>query len=274
MGRFGRKAAALILAAATAVWAAVPVSAGWERTQGGQWKFVGENGAYTGWQMLGGTWYYFASDGIMQTGWLKLGSTWYYLDASGAMKTGWQKVGSQWYFLTESGAMKTGWLDWNGCKYYCKPDGSMAVGDLTIEGQEYQFDAGGALKGSPESMAEEVLAFVNANRKQAGLSPLTLDAELCEAAAIRASEAAKSFSHTRPSGQSWATILEEMQIQYRSAGENLAQNYETPEAVVQGWMNSPGHRANILSSKFSRMGIACSRNSQGDLCWAQLFAGE
>lgn len=274
MGNFGRKAIAVLLAASASVWAAAPVYAGWTRTQTGQWTFQGENGSLTGWQMLGEKWYYFSADGIMQTGWLKLGDTWYYLDTSGAMKTGWQKIGSQWYFLNGSGAMQTGWMDWNGCRYYFKPDGSMAVGSQTIQGQEYRFDAGGALLESPDSMAQKVLDLVNAHRKEAGLAPLELDAQLNQAAAVRAKESAQNFSHTRPNGQSCFTILDEMQIDYGSAGENIAMNYETPEAVVNGWMNSPGHRANILTAEFSRMGIGCFRDGQGSLCWAQLFTGE
>lgn len=264
---------AVLLAASAAVWAAAPVAAGWEKNQAGQWKFMSGNGALTGWQMLGEKWYHFSADGVMQTGWVQIGSAWYYLDASGVMKTGWQKIGSKWYFLNGSGAMQTGWMDWNGCRYYFKSDGSMAVGNLNIGGQEYRFDAGGALQASPESMAKEVLDLVNANREEAGLPPLTLDDQLNQAAAVRAKETAQSFSHTRPNGQSCFTVLDEMKIDYGSAGENIAMNYETPEAVVNGWMNSPGHRANILSVDFSQMGIGCFRDGEGHLCWAQLFIG-
>ena len=112
----------------------------------------------------------------------------------------------------------------------------------------------------------EVLALVNAERATAGAGPLTMTTPLNQAAQVRAVEAASVFSHTRPNGTEWHTILPEYGISYTAAGENLALGYVTPAQVVQGWMDSPGHRANILNSNFTQIGLGKSGNS-----WSQLF---
>ena len=101
--------------------------------------------------------------------------------------------------------------------------------------------------GGVQEAAEAVASLVNAARQDAGLSELELDADLCAAALARAPEIAQSFSHTRPDGSSCFTILEEFGVSYRAAGENIAMGQRTPEEVMDGWMNSSGHRANILN---------------------------
>ncbi len=62
-------------------------------------------------------------------------------------------------------------------------------------------------------------------------------------------------------------------ISYRSAGENIARGQSTPEAVMNSWMNSAGHRENILSTSYTSIGIGCAADSSGRLCWVQLFKG-
>lgn len=121
----------------------------------------------------------------------------------------------------------------------------------------------------------EVLRLVNIERVNNGLSELILDSELCRAADIRADEVNTLFSHTRPDGSSCFTVLADLSISYNTCGENIAIGQRTPESVVTGWMNSPGHRANILNSKFNRIGIGVthatdSRYSAG-YSWVQLF---
>ena len=76
------------------------------------------------------------------------------------------------------------------------------------------------------------------------------------------------FDHTRPDGSSCFTALDEAGIRYRAAGENIAYGQRTPEQVVEAWMDSPGHRANILSSYFTAIGVGY--RSQGSY-WVQLF---
>lgn len=121
------------------------------------------------------------------------------------------------------------------------------------------------------SAAQAVLAEVNAARAQNGLSALTLDANMNRAAAVRATELAQSFSHTRPNGSRGLTALNEAGVSYRTAGENIASGQQTAQAVVSAWMNSSGHRANILSSLFGRMGVG-QATIGGRTYWVQLFA--
>lgn len=131
--------------------------------------------------------------------------------------------------------------------------------------------SGNGSTGSTSSAAQAVLSQVNAARAQNGLSALTLDANMNRAANVRAAELAQSFSHTRPNGSRGLTALSEAGVSYRAAGENIAAGQQTAQAVVSAWMNSSGHRANILSAKFSRMGVGQVTIS-GRTYWVQLFA--
>ncbi|MBQ7000685.1 MAG: leucine-rich repeat protein, partial [Oscillospiraceae bacterium] len=123
----------------------------------------------------------------------------------------------------------------------------------------------------PFSDAEwAVLKLVNQERTKAGLAPVTGFALLQDAAGIRADEQAELYSHTRPDGRSCFTVLEDLgiaDIDYIYAGENIAYGYRSAAAVMDGWMNSQGHRENILFSNFQHIGV-------GELStyyWVQLF---
>ena len=121
------------------------------------------------------------------------------------------------------------------------------------------------------SAASEVVRLTNSARSQNGYAALVEDGALSEAAAVRAREIARSFSHTRPSGASFSSALSESGVSYLRAGENIAYGQKSASEVVNAWMNSPGHRANILNSSYSRIGSA-SVNIDGTLYWVQLFA--
>lgn len=120
---------------------------------------------------------------------------------------------------------------------------------------------------STQSDAQKVVDLVNEARAAQGLSPLVLDSALTACADIRAVEIGTSFSHTRPDGRSCFTVLSDNGYSYRKAGENIASGYRSPESVVNGWLNSPGHRANILSAEFGRIGVGIDGND-----WVQLFS--
>ncbi len=123
-----------------------------------------------------------------------------------------------------------------------------------------------------EEYADEVIRLVNIERVKAGLSPLAKRQDVTEIAEIRAKEITQVFSHTRPNGTSCFTLARERNVSYRSVGENIAYGYNSPQSVVQGWMNSQGHRENILSSSFNGIGVGCYR--QGNtLYWTQFFIG-
>ena len=121
------------------------------------------------------------------------------------------------------------------------------------------------------SAASEVVRLTNSARSQNGYAALVEDGALSEAAAVRAREIARSFSHTRPSGASFSSALSESGVSYLRAGENIASGQKSASEVVTAWMNSPGHRANFLNSSYSRIGSA-SVNIDGTLYWVQLFA--
>ncbi|MBQ7759251.1 CAP domain-containing protein [Anaerotignum sp.] len=116
----------------------------------------------------------------------------------------------------------------------------------------------------------EVVELVNEERAAEGLAPLELDLTLCEAAQVRAEEAKTSFSHTRPNGSKCFTALADAGVSYQFAGENLAGKIKTPEKVVKAWMDSEGHRKNIMAEKYSYIGIGYVENGN---YWAQFFIG-
>lgn len=125
--------------------------------------------------------------------------------------------------------------------------------------------------------AGEVLRLVNIERDKVGAAHLVLDGALCDAANMRAIEMDYSgnFSHTRPDGRDCFTVFSFCKISFYTCGENIAAGYPTPAAVVDGWMNSTGHKANILNTAFTKMGLGYSTGGCGEYrhYWAQEFAG-
>ncbi len=121
------------------------------------------------------------------------------------------------------------------------------------------------------AFVNEVVGLVNKEREANGLSALSAsDTSLMNAASQRAKEQAQLFSHTRPSGQSWDTVLGEFGVIYRGAGENVAYGQSTPAQVVSAWMNSQGHRENILNPNYKNIGVGVYYQN-GTYYWAQLF---
>lgn len=124
-----------------------------------------------------------------------------------------------------------------------------------------------------DSYAEQVLGIVNTRRAEAGLEPLTMNYTLVSAAKVRAAEIVQSFSHTRPNGTSCFTAWDEAGVGYSGAGENLAAGQWSAESAMNAWMNSEGHRANILNGSFTQIGIACyyDPDSPYGYYWVQCF---
>lgn len=121
-----------------------------------------------------------------------------------------------------------------------------------------------------------VLYYTNKLRMQNGLQPLSATAKLQKAAQIRSSELPTLFAHTRPDGSDCFSILNEVGESCTAAGENIAEGYGDPESVVmQGWNNSPGHQANMLSSDFTHLGSGYVYNPNTDYrtYWTQVFTG-
>jgi len=103
------------------------------------------------------------------------------------------------------------------------------------------------------------------------LGTLQYDYKLEEYAMQRAAEIATFFSHTRPDGRYFSTVFAEHGITYRYSGENIAWGQRSPEEVVTAWMNSAGHRANILNANFKELGVGYRQNARGVNYFTQLF---
>lgn len=124
-----------------------------------------------------------------------------------------------------------------------------------------------------KEFADKVIELVNAARAKEGLSPLTKDTTLTNLSNIRSKETATQFSHQRPDGTSWSTVLKQNNVSYTSAAENIAAGQNTPEAVAKEWMDSPSHRANIMNSDYNKIGVSCyvDQNAPYRYYWEQLF---
>ena len=116
--------------------------------------------------------------------------------------------------------------------------------------------------------AKQVVALVNAERAKVNLPALSYHAELSSNAMVRAREIVSKFDHTRPDGSKFSTAIT---IPYRMVGENIAAGQRSPEEVMQAWMNSAGHRENILRAEYDKIGVGVVE-SGGRLYWVQLFA--
>ena len=116
----------------------------------------------------------------------------------------------------------------------------------------------------------EVVRLVNEIRNKNGLKPLSEDWQLSRVARYKSQDMKdkKYFSHTSPTYGSPFQMMKSFGITYRSAGENIAKGYASPKAVVDGWMNSSGHRANILNSSFTHIGVGYV---SGGNYWTQMF---
>ena len=127
---------------------------------------------------------------------------------------------------------------------------------------------------SAEQEEWNVVDIVNSERQAVGQGTLKVSDELQAAADIRARELAQEFSHYRPDGTSCFTVLEGTlvnQIMY-TGGENIAAGYSDASSVMEGWMDSPGHKGNILDADYTHIGVGCYEEN-GYRYWVQLFAG-
>ncbi|ALP95506.1 SafA/ExsA family spore coat assembly protein [Intestinimonas butyriciproducens] len=119
---------------------------------------------------------------------------------------------------------------------------------------------------------QEVIRLVNEIRVQNGLSALTYNWELSRVARYKSQDMVDNryFSHTSPTYGTPFQMIRSFGLSYRSAGENIAYGQRTPQAVVNAWMNSSGHRANILSSSYTQIGVGYVANGH---YWTQMFIG-
>jgi len=112
---------------------------------------------------------------------------------------------------------------------------------------------------SVSNYERRVVELVNVERQKNGLAPLTLDPAISNVARIKSKDMSDNnyFAHQSPTYGSAGDMLSQHGIRYSAWGENIAAGQRTPEEVVSAWMNSPGHRANILVSHYTKIGVSC-----------------
>ncbi|HBF0592132.1 TPA: sporulation protein [Clostridioides difficile] len=122
---------------------------------------------------------------------------------------------------------------------------------------------------------KEVVDLVNIERAKAGLNPLTLDSSISNVATKKSQDMIDNnyFSHNSPTYGSPFDMLKKFGISYKTAGENIAMGQKTPKEVVNAWMNSEGHRKNIMNPNFSKIGVGVAQKSGGSIYWTQIFVG-
>ena len=138
-----------------------------------------------------------------------------------------------------------------------------------IESRDIPYDLN---KEQKTEMAWEVLEIVNQERAKEGLKPLVMDRIVMEATQVRSNEITEVLSHTRPDGTAPSTALP-YGYEWKFEGENIAAGQRTAQQVMDGWMNSPGHRDNILNRQANSIGIACCYvpGSKYGYYWVQMF---
>lgn len=134
---------------------------------------------------------------------------------------------------------------------------------------------GSTATAAEQDLAQQVLTMVNQERATAGVGPLTMHAG-CSQVAYNHSvdmDLRDFFDHVNPDGLNPFQRMQAAGIGYSAAGENIAAGYPTAAAVMNGWMNSPGHRANILNGNFTEIGIGVRQGSTGQYgtYWTQVF---
>jgi uncharacterized protein YkwD len=119
----------------------------------------------------------------------------------------------------------------------------------------------------------QVLTLVNQQRANAGCGAVTADSRLTSAARAHSADMANRnyFDHVTPEGVDPGTRITKAGYKWSAYGENIAEGYPDPQSVMTGWMNSPGHKANILNCNFKNLGVGLAYNSKHTAYWTQDF---
>ncbi len=179
-----------------------------------------------------------------------------------------------------------GWLGWaknganSGTSGYAKRLEAIEIRLVRKGANTSEYDNSGdsykqAVVDPNAAFRNRVVELCNEHRAANGVNNmLVLDTILTAAADVRAKEIVTVFEHTRPDGSQWHTVLGEFNYTCYKAGENIAGGFSTPEAVVEAWMNSPGHRANILNPDYNKIGVGYYVDQNGAYWyyWVQLFS--
>ena len=154
------------------------------------------------------------------------------------------------------------------------PDGSAGEGTTNnSESDDIQSGNTESTESGSSDEANQVLQLVNKERSKQGLKNLTLSKELTSIANTKAKDMAvnRYFDHRSPTYGSPFEMLQKFGVKYKSAGENIAAGQRTPEQVMESWMNSSGHRANILNKNFTQLGVGYAKGGSYGSYWVQMF---
>ena len=123
------------------------------------------------------------------------------------------------------------------------------------------------------SQENEVARLVNAERAKAGLPALKINWQLSRVARYKSADMAERgyFSHYSPTYGTPFHMMENFGLRFSAAGENIAYGQRTPAEVMRDWMNSPGHRNNIMSRSYTEIGVGLAKNKNGVCYWTQMF---
>ena len=126
---------------------------------------------------------------------------------------------------------------------------------------------------SLQSFETEVIRLVNLERTKRGIPALTTNWQLSRVARYKSQDMIDKnyFSHTSPTYGSPFTMMQSFGLRFSAAAENIAYGQRSAQEVVTAWMNSPGHRANILSASCTQTGVGAAKKSNGTLYWTQMF---
>lgn len=265
-------AAAVVAASVMAVSPAY--AAGWQQNNTGWWYAT--NADNTNWYSSGWQWIDGNGDGIAEC---------YYFDANGYMLAntttpdgymvdangGWIQNGS----LQTKSAAGLGASGQGGSSVIIAYNSSSS-GTVTIHsgsGSSSSSKSDEYEEKDFSNYARECFDLINKERVANGLDELEWDDTIAEACDIRAQELPEKFSHSRPDGELCFTVFDEVGIELSGKAENIAEGYSTPKAAVNAWMNSAGHKANILSKSMKRAAIGFYYDASSDYkyYWVQLF---
>ena len=124
-----------------------------------------------------------------------------------------------------------------------------------------------------KTLEQQVIDLVNKERAKNGLSQLKSNWELCRVARYKSQDMIDKgyFAHQSPTYGSPFTMMQSFGIRFSNGGENIAYGQRSPQEVMTSWMNSPGHRANILSATYNQIGCGVAKTSSGTYYWTQMF---
>lgn len=124
-----------------------------------------------------------------------------------------------------------------------------------------------------KALESEVVRLVNIERAKVGLPPLKENWQLSRIARYKSQDMINKnyFSHYSPTYGSPFQMIESFGLRFSAAGENIAMGQRTPQEVMNAWMNSPGHRSNILNPTFTEIGVGLAKDKAGRCYWTQMF---